>query len=51
MISIKRKGYFLEEELLNRETRNNIVGLEEVREPQTTADEVGSSDQQVVVAN
>ena len=51
MISIKRKEYFLEEELLNRETGNNIVDLEEIREPQTTANEVGPFDKQVVVAN
>ena len=51
MISIKRKGHFLEEELLNRETGNNVVDLEDIQEPQTTAKVVGLSDQQVVVAN
>ncbi|KAD2806280.1 hypothetical protein E3N88_39657 [Mikania micrantha] len=51
LISIKRKGHFLEKEFLDRGTGSNIVDLEEIREPQTTADEVGTSDQQEVVAN
>ena len=51
VISIKRKGHFLEKELLNREIGNNVVDLEEIQEPQTTAKVVGLSDQQVVVAN
>ncbi|KAD7117932.1 hypothetical protein E3N88_05200 [Mikania micrantha] len=51
LISIKRKGHFLEKEFLDQGTGSNIVDLEEIREPQTTADEVGMSDQQEVVAN
>ena len=50
-ISIKRKGHFLEKEILERGTGNNIVDLEEIREPQITAEEVGESDQQDVVAD
>ncbi|KAI3821721.1 hypothetical protein L1987_09293 [Smallanthus sonchifolius] len=46
-----RKGRFLEEDLLNRGTGNNIMDLEEIRETQTTAEEVGASDQQEVVAD
>ncbi|KAD4888008.1 hypothetical protein E3N88_20081 [Mikania micrantha] len=45
------KGHFLEKEFLHRGTGSNIVDLKEIREPQTTADEVGTSDQQEVVAN
>ncbi|KAI3821037.1 hypothetical protein L1987_08593 [Smallanthus sonchifolius] len=51
LVSIKRKGRFLEEDLLNRETENNIMDLEEIQETQTTAEEVGASDQQEVVAD
>ncbi|KAI3703981.1 hypothetical protein L1987_74182 [Smallanthus sonchifolius] len=51
IVSIKRKGRFLEEDLLNRGTGNNIMDLEEIRETQTTAEEVGASDQQEVVAD
>ncbi|KAI3793169.1 hypothetical protein L1987_35784 [Smallanthus sonchifolius] len=51
LVSIKRKGRFLEEDLLNRGTGNNIMDLEEIRETQTTAEEVGASDQQEVVAD
>ncbi|KAD3337287.1 hypothetical protein E3N88_32807 [Mikania micrantha] len=51
LISIKRKGHFLEKEFLDRGTGSNIVDLEEIQETQTTADEVGTSDQQEVVAN
>ncbi|KAI3810635.1 hypothetical protein L1987_20256 [Smallanthus sonchifolius] len=46
VISIKRKGPFLKKEILERGTRNNIVDLEEIREPQTTVDKVGASEQQ-----
>ncbi|KAK1410415.1 hypothetical protein QVD17_36952 [Tagetes erecta] len=38
-------------EALDRGTGNNVVDLEEVRESQTTADEVGKSDAPEVVAN
>ncbi|KAK1413623.1 hypothetical protein QVD17_35399 [Tagetes erecta] len=51
IISIKRRGHFLEKEALDRGTGNNVVDLEEVRESQTTADEVGKSDAPEVVAN
>ncbi|KAI3703356.1 hypothetical protein L1987_73365 [Smallanthus sonchifolius] len=51
VISIKRKGHFIEKEILERGTGDNIVDLEEIQEPQTTADEVGASEQQEVVAD
>ena len=51
VISIKRMKHLLEEELLNRGTGNNTVDFEEIREPQTTANEVGTSEQQETVAD
>lgn len=49
-ISIKRKAKkYLEEELLARGTGSNIVDLEEVQEPQTTVEKVGTSEPQEVV--
>ena len=50
-ISVRRKGYFLEEEFLSQGTTSNIVDLEEIQDPQPTADVVGESDQQVTVAD
>ncbi|KAI3777237.1 hypothetical protein L1987_47035 [Smallanthus sonchifolius] len=47
----EKKGRFLEEDLLNRGTGNNIMDLEEIQETQATAEEVGASDQQEVVAD
>ena len=50
-ISIKRRGHFLEKEAIDRGTGNNVVDLEEVRESQTTADEVGKSDPPETIEN
>ncbi|KAK1424219.1 hypothetical protein QVD17_19540 [Tagetes erecta] len=51
IISIKRRGHFLEKEALNRGIGNNVVDLEEVRESPTTANKVEKSDAPEVVAN
>ena len=47
-ISIKRKARFLEDQFIARETRSDIVDLEEIQESQNTAEEVGPSEPQEV---